>query len=317
MLFCGIDTSNYTTSAALCDGEGNIIANIKKPLPVKDGDCGLRQSDAVFAHVKNLPEVMRTLSEVLDGNTPDAIGVSYAPRTAEGSYMPCFLTGIAAAESMSAGNGAPVFRFSHQQGHIMAAYHTSGAEAENASRDEFLAFHVSGGTTELLKVKPLGEGFDVALAGGTEDLNAGQAIDRVGVALGLHFPCGPEMDRLAHEYVGEIKGVRVSVNGMKCNLSGLQNLAVNMIQHGEDPCAVCAFVFTFIGKTLYKMALNAREICGDLPIVWAGGVMSNSIIKTMLSGLGKVYFAEPQYSADNAVGTALLCREKFLRGRNV
>ena len=199
----------------------------------------------------------------------------------------------------------------------MAAYHTSGAEAENASADEFLAFHVSGGTTELVKVKPLGEGFDVALSGGTEDLNAGQAIDRVGVALGLHFPCGPEMDRLAREYGGKIKGVRVSVNGMKCNLSGLQNIAVNMIQQGEDPCAVCAFVFTFIGKTLYQMALNAREIYGDLPIVWAGGVMSNSIIKTMLSGLGKVYFAEPQYSADNAVGTALLCREKYLRGRNV
>lgn len=316
MLFCGIDTSNYTTSAALCDSDGRILANIKKPLPVKNGECGLRQSDAVFAHIKNLPEVMGELARILDGRIPDAIGVSSAPRTADGSYMPCFLTGIAAAEAMSAGNGAPVFRFSHQQGHIMAAYRTSGAEEKNTEKRDFLAFHVSGGTTELVRVKPLGEGFDIQLIGGTDDLNAGQAIDRVGVSIGLEFPCGIEMEKLALEYTERIKGIRVSVNGTRCNLSGLQNLAENMIRQGDDVKAVCAFVFEFIARTLYRMAENARAEYGDLPIVWAGGVMSNSIIKKKLSVLDDVFFTEPQYSADNAVGIALLCRENYLRGQN-
>lgn len=317
MLFVGIDTSNYTTSAALCDAEGNILANVKKPLPVGEGACGLRQSDAVFAHIKNLPEVMERLGDALRaaGERPVAVGVSSKPRDAADSYMPCFLSGVAAAKAFAAGCGIPLFEFSHQQGHIMASYHTSGADAApNADKSAFFGFHISGGTTEIVRAEPSGSGFCVELIGQTLDCNAGQIIDRTGVMLGLQFPCGPQMEKLADERDRSIRipKWKTSVRGTECNLSGLQNLAGKCKESGAPDGVVCAAVFDFIGRTLFEMAQNARAEYGELPIVLAGGVMSNRYLKKTLSRLGNVYFTEPQYSADNAAGTAFLCRKKYL-----
>ena len=127
-LFLGVDTSNYTTSAAVLDGEGQVLINAKRPLPVAEGACGLRQSDAVFSHVKNLPSLMEEVAPVLTLGRLVAIGVSEAPRRAEGSYMPCFLSGVAAATSMAAVAGVPLYRFSHQCGHLAAAILSSGRE---------------------------------------------------------------------------------------------------------------------------------------------------------------------------------------------
>lgn len=318
MLFAGIDTSNYTTSAALCDEDGRILANIKIPLPVRSGECGLRQSDAVFAHIKNLPELTVRLKEAIAGERLAAVAVSSKPRDAEDSYMPCFLSGVSAAGMLAVGAGVPLYKTSHQQGHIMAAYRTSGAaEADVLERyGAFLAFHVSGGTTECVLVKKGESQFDICLLGGTADLNAGQAIDRIGVRMGLTFPCGPALERLALAYDGKIKGIRISVKDKLCNLSGLENNACRMLVEGRPREEVAAYVFHFISATLMRIAENARLDCGELPIVWAGGVMSNSIIKHELSRLDNVFFTEPQYSADNAVGVALICWENYLKGRN-
>ena len=227
--------------------------------------------------------------------------------------MPCFLSGVSTAGMLALGANVPLYYTSHQQGHIMAAYSTSGAESDLVLKKfgSFIAFHVSGGTTECVRVIPGQNEFLIELLGGTADLNAGQAIDRVGVALGLKFPCGPAMEELAKEYQGKIKGLKTSVNEYLCNLSGLENNALRMINSEVAKEEVCAYVFEFIAKTLKKLASNAREVHGDLPIIWAGGVMSNSIIKSRLSELGNVYFTEPQYSADNAAGVALICRQKY------
>ena len=194
--FVGIDTSNYTTSCAVCTESGEIVANLKEPLPVRAGECGLRQSDAVFAHVRNLPVIMARLREATEGRRVIGVGYSARPREAEGSYMPCFLAGRAAAEAYAAAIGVPVNDFSHQDGHIMAALYSSGA-SERLLQAPFVAFHVSGGTTEMLHVTPKGSGFSIDLIGETNDLNAGQAIDRVGVMMGLDFPCGRAMEQLA------------------------------------------------------------------------------------------------------------------------
>lgn len=318
MLFAGIDTSNYTTSAALCDEDGRILANIKIPLPVRSGECGLRQSDAVFAHIKNLPELTVRLKEAIAGERLAAVAVSSKPRDAEDSYMPCFLSGVSAAGMLAVGAGVPLYKTSHQQGHIMAAYRTSGAaEADVLERyGAFLAFHVSGGTTECVLVKKGESQFDICLLGGTADLNAGQAIDRIGVRMGLTFPCGPALERLALAYDGKIKGIRISVKDKLCNLSGLENNACRRLVEGRPREEVAAYVFHFISATLMRISENARLDCGELPIVWAGGVMSNSIIKHELSRLDNVFFTEPQYSADNAAGVALICWENYLKGRN-
>lgn len=311
--FVGIDTSNYTTSVAMCDREGRVIANLKRPLPVAEGGCGLRQSDALFAHVKNLPHIMGDAAEAMRGYTVAAIGVSSRPRDAEGSYMPCFLAGEAAAESLRTGVGAdtPIYRFSHQSGHIMAAAYSSG-KADVLMSAQFGAFHVSGGTTELVLVKPRQTGFDVTLVGGTSDLNAGQAIDRVGVAMGLKFPCGPELERLANTNTKKIPRPKICVRGLECNLSGLENLALSLLTQTEDRPLVAAYVLKFIGETLKAMASELRAEYNELPLLFAGGVMSNGIIKDMLRGLGGVYFSEPAFSADNAAGISLLCRAEHL-----
>ena len=310
--FVGIDTSNYTTSAAICTKDGAVVANLKIPLPVKAGECGLRQSDAVFAHVKNLPAIMQKLAGELHGMKPLAIGVSATPRPQEGSYMPCFLSGIAAAESFAVAADIPLLRFSHQEGHIMAATYSAGA-MHLLNTERFAAFHVSGGTTEVLLATPHASGFDIELFSATADINAGQAIDRIGVMLGLNFPCGKELEKLAQKNEKKIPKSRISVKDGYCNLSGLENMATKLWRESGDAALVAAFTQQFIADTLIAMTNELDARIPNLSIVYAGGVMSNRYLQARLGDRENTYFAEPQFSADNAAGIALLCRKQFLK----
>ncbi len=308
-VYVGIDTSNYTTSVAVCDKEGSVLANMKLPLPVKEGQRGLRQSDAVFEHTRNLPHLMAELQGFLSkGNyRPCGVGASVTPRDAEDSYMPCFLAGVSAASAFAAASDLPLDRFSHQNGHIMAALYSSG-EGESLLEKPFLTFHVSGGTTEALLVRPKNVGFDVTLVGETDDINAGQAIDRVGVAMGLAFPCGKELEQLAASYEGKIYRHPVCVREGRCSLSGAENIALRIFKETKDKEAAAAFLFDFIGNTLAAMGEDILSRTGKMPVLFAGGVMSNRLMRKKLSAHFEAYFAEPDFSADNAAGVALLCR---------
>ncbi len=308
--YVGFDTSNYTTSVGVCTADGGVVANLKAPLSVKEGGRGLRQSEAVFEHVRNLPRLTEELRRVLTEGQyrPVAVGVSVTPRDAEGSYMPCFLSGRAAASAFAAAADLPLYEFSHQNGHIMAALYS--ANRAEMMQKPFLAFHVSGGTTEVLLCRPKEAGFSVTLVGETKDINAGQAIDRVGVALGLSFPCGKELEKLAAAYEGKPAGHPICVREGCCSLSGVENLARQMTQKGASPQAVAAFVFDFIGRTLCAMGQAAMETYGRMPVLFAGGVMSNRLMRHRLASAFDAAFSEPEFSADNAAGIALLCREK-------
>lgn len=309
-VFLGIDTSNYTTSVAVADENGNIIANLKNPLPVKEGERGLRQSDAVFHHTAALPALIERAKDIILGDEILAVGVSARPTDRIGSYMPCFLPGVSAASAVSLGSGCKLYAFSHQCGHIMAALYS--AECLDLIGERFAAFHVSGGTTDMLLCSP-GEGevpFVVEKIGGTLDINAGQAIDRAGVYMGLKFPCGPALEKLALACKEKPKKEKLCVKGISCNLSGLENKASKMFDDGESKEAVAAFVIDFITRTIEKLSENLRAEKGNLPIVYAGGVMSCSIIKNRLSSFGS--FALPEFSADNAAGVALLARKSYL-----
>ncbi len=317
-LFLGIDTSNYTTSIALSTYEGEIVANIKRLLDVKEGERGLRQSDAVFSHTKNLPQLSEILSDALADHVDKkilAVGYSAYPRDNEGSYMPCFLVGRSAASMVSAVCGCPSYAFSHQSGHIRAAVYGACAEWL-CDKGGFIAFHVSGGTTEVLLVSCKNGRYSIERIGGTLDINAGQAIDRTGVLMGLKFPCGAEMDRLSSACSIKKQKTRISVKGTECSLSGLENLAKKVFCENGDMALTSAYVFDFVAETLSAMSKAARERYGELPILYAGGVMSNSRIKRELSALSETYFAAPEYSSDNAVGVALLAREKFISEGN-
>jgi len=309
--FVGIDTSNYTTSIGIVAEDGEILANIKKLLPVAEGECGLRQSDAVFAHIKNLPAVLAAADEVLQDAEILAIGYSAKPRNVEGSYMPCFLCGEDIARALCVGRRIPMYAFSHQCGHVSAAL--TSADAWSIAEEPFIAFHVSGGTTEVLLCKRDTEGFTTEIIGGTRDLNAGQAIDRAGVMMEMAFPCGAELERVASTYHGKIAKPKISVKDGYCNLSGLQNLSAKVYAESGDKAKTSAYVLQFVGHTLKKMAEDVRAEYGEKPIVFGGGVMSNQKLREMLLPLGNVFFAEPMLSADNAVGTAELTRRKFLK----
>ena len=320
-VYVGIDTSNYTTSLALCDEEGTILANLKRPLPVKQGERGLRQSDAVFAHVRNLPSLMEELQSLLhpSGERPKTvlgIGYSEKPRRQDDSYMPCFLVGTSAASTLSAATGAPTSAFSHQEGHVMAALYSAGLcdELSNSMSElsnGFVAFHVSGGTTDVLLVRNDHGRFDIELLGTSEDLHAGQAVDRIGVALGFQFPCGQELEALALSCDKPIPKPRVCVNGMSCHLSGLENLALSLYQKTGDKALTAAYTLDFLGETLSKMSAAAQKKYPKIPMIFAGGVMSNRRIQALLGNRYHAYFSEPQFSADNAAGVALLCRRQL------
>lgn len=308
-LFLGVDTSNYTTSLCISDG-CNIIAEERRLLPVKKGEQGLRQSDALFHHTNALPDLCDKLFAKISINRSDicAVGVSSKPRDVEGSYMPCFLAGLSFASAFSAALDIPMYKFSHQGGHIASAAISGGFS--DILKSDFISFHVSGGTTEVLHVTSIDNGLICTQIGGTRDLNAGQAIDRSGVAMGLSFPCGAEMDRFSKEST-KIYTPKISVHDTYCNLSGLENLCKSMIDKGENIEDICKFTFSYIGLTLKRISENTRLIYPDLPILYAGGVMSNTHIRSELASIDCTYFAEPRYSCDNAFGVSALAYYRY------
>jgi len=307
----GFDTSNYTTSVAVCDISGNVILNLKLPLPVKEGDRGLRQSDAVYAHIKNLPQLTATLSAFFAEKelTPVAVAYSASPTTDVNSFMPCFQCGKAFALSFASALAVPVYPYTHQEGHIAAAVYSACGNLSLLDR-ELLAFHVSGGTTDILLCSPNNHRTDIKRIGGSSDLHAGQLIDRIGVMMKMPFPCGVHVERSANAYKEDIKGIKTSVNGLVCNLSGGENAALKIYKdYGENACS--KFTLSFIAKTLDKLSDNLRTLFPGYPIVYSGGVMSNKYISGILAKRNNTFFAEPAFSADNAAGIALLACKRF------
>ncbi len=308
--FLGIDTSNYTTSVAIVSESGELIANLKRPLTVKAGERGLRQSDACFLHIKNIPDIMAEAREILKDIELLAVAVSSRPRNVENSYMPCFLVGESIAEGIAATSSLPLYQFSHQCGHIMAAVFSSGAY--HLLDGEFAALHISGGTTEILKVTGGEAGFFAELVGSTADLSAGQLVDRIGVFLGLNFPAGPELEKLANENVLPVPKKKIPIKDMKINLSGIENIAKKLYEDTGNKAFVADFTLSTVESAISSLCEGYIEKFGNAPFLFAGGVMSNSIIKNKLKGKFDAYFAEPKLSADNAVGIAELARRLYV-----
>lgn len=302
MITLGIDTSNYTTSAALCRGTEHTM--LRRLLEVKKGGRGLRQSEAVFIHNRELPGMLEELIPKANGAI-SAVGVSTRPRSVEGSYMPVFTLGHGYARATAAALGAPLYEFSHQDGHIMAGIISSGCT--ELLKKPFLSVHISGGTTEILRTEYNGRNFDCKITGGTLDISAGQLIDRIGVAMGMRFPCGRELEELALSYEGKIKGkLPVSVKGAYMNLSGVETKLLRIID-GPDAAAARA-VFEYLGDVL---AVTINTAAGEEKldtVMIAGGVASNGIIRGILKRdiAAQVHFASRELSSDNAVGTAYL-----------
>jgi len=303
MIFLGFDTSNYTTSVAAFDGAAG--ENLSRLLPVKAGELGLRQSEALFSHVKRLPELSDRLFANLDPASIAAVGVSTRPRAVEGSYMPCFLAGESQARVLAAALHVPLFEFSHQQGHIAAVLWSAGRLELLGS--DFLAWHLSGGTTELLLVRSTKAG-EIACEklGGTTDISAGQLIDRTGQLLQMDFPAGKAIDAAAAGIEGS-EYFRVKVKGCEFSLSGVQNQVQNYRAKGASDAETAYFALRSVVEAVKKATKNAQKEY-PLPVIFSGGVASNSMLRRMMP---EAVFGAPQYSTDNAMGVAILCSLKY------
>ncbi len=302
-LFAGFDTSNYTTSVALFDSEQGKVLHRKKLLPVKEGALGLKQSDAVFQHTKQLPQLVKELFFGME-QPLEAIGVSTRPRTMDGSYMPCFLVGNLAAEVAAAVSAAPKYEFSHQQGHVAAALYSCGRL--DLLEKEFIAFHFSGGTTECVYVRPDEEKIlSTEIIAESLDLKCGQVIDRVGGMLNMPFPSGKYLDELSQKSTKTYK-VKPTFKGDNVCVSGIENQCKKRLEQGEAPEDVAKFCLESVCAIVETMVQHNLENYPGLPIIFSGGVMSNSLIRARISEKFGGSFAEPEFSSDNAAGTAIL-----------
>ncbi len=301
MTVLGLDTSNYTTSLAVFDGSGGY--NLSRLLAVPAGQLGLRQSEALFQHIRALPQLFSQLAGEGWLKGLSAVGASTRPRAVEGSYMPCFLAGASQGEGVARTLGIPFFAHSHQQGHLAAAAWSAGRL--DLLDSPFLAWHLSGGTTELLKVEPQGWSVRAEIVGGTSDISAGQLIDRSGVLLGLPFPAGKELDRLYGQGEGEEK-YRIKLDGLTFSLSGMENKVRRMVQAGRGPGEVARFVLDTVTGVVVRTTLRAMERWPGLPVLCSGGVASNTRLRQAMERACSAVFAGAQYSTDNAMGTAIL-----------
>ena len=291
----GFDTSNYTTSVAYFDGQEGV--NCSQLLPVKPGELGLRQSDAVFSHTKSLPELTGRLFSHVQGI--DAIAVSTRPRAVEGSYMPCFLVGYSHAKLLSDALQVPLFEVSHQQGHVAACLFSAGRM--DLMDKPHLAWHLSGGTTELLLIEPDGKNVKATRIGGTTDISAGQLIDRAGVMLDLPFPAGKHLDALAKEAVNR-DVFKVKCPGLEFSLSGVQN-KVQQYALTNSPAETAAYTLRCVCHAVQAATRNAQQAYPSLEVVFSGGVTANSMLRSVMKD---AIFCQPQYSTDNALGVAVL-----------
>lgn len=296
----GFDTSNYTTSIAYFDGHCG--ENVSQLLPVRDGELGLRQSDAVFHHTKSLPDLSDRLFSHLHQREIQAVGVSTRPRAVDGSYMPCFMVGYSHAKLLSDAFNVPLFAFSHQQGHVAAALWSAGRM--DLMDTPHLAWHLSGGTTELLLVTPNGKNVDCRIIGGTTDISAGQLIDRTGQMLSLPFPAGKSLDKLS-ENANKADFFKVKCKDMQFSLSGVQNKVQQYFENGNTPEDTAAYALRSVISAVLQTTERAQKQYAGLPVVFSGGVASNSLLRRETKDFAPV-FAEPRYSTDNALGIAVL-----------
>lgn len=307
-LYVGFDTSNYTTSAAVFDGVRG--ENRGRLLTVDEGALGLRQSQALFQHVKRLHQMVEQLRQEGLLGPIAAVGASTRPREVEGSYMPCFLVGEGQGRALAAALGVPFFPCSHQQGHIAAA--AWGAGREDLLDRPHLAWHLSGGTTELLYVRPSGHLVEAQPIGGTQDISAGQLVDRIGVSLGIPFPAGKGMDALSLQSQRE-DSFPVKLSQGRFSLSGMENKVRGLLEGGMAPADAARFTLETIASVLLRATRWARAQYGALPLLCSGGVASNTLLRRRLEEEGAV-FAPPQYSVDNALGVAILARRGLEQG---
>lgn len=303
--FMGLDTSAYTTSLAIVDSAETLIYDQRIQLPVKEGELGLRQSNAVFEHLANMPNLYpKELEYCREGNLK-ALAVSTRPRPVPGSYMPVFKVGESFGRFLAQTAGLIFLPSTHQEGHIMA-----GLWSAKQAPGPYLVIHLSGGTTELLAVKETKPGsLEIKLVGESEDLNAGQFIDRLGKIMELPFPSGPALEKLALNCGEESINLPVAVKDNKISFSGPASHAERLLKKGCDKEKIARAIEECIAVSLARAISNIQGSLDHFKAILAvGGVTANQQVRKRLKeelGDLEVLYAPPELSTDNAVGLAV------------
>lgn len=312
----GIDTSNYRTSVSAVTIDGIIVLNDRKLLPVSHGDRGLRQSDAVFSHIRQLQSVGNPLREIASRHRIAAVAASVSPADGAESYMPVFQAGKTIAMLLASSLNVPFFPTTHQRGHLAAA--AAGTLIQDL--DDYLAMHLSGGTTDLLCV----HGDHIRRIGYGMDLHAGQLVDRAGVSMGLDFPSGPQLENLAAE--GEehsLLGCSMEADDLNCHLSGAEAQIRRWILEGNMSREnIAREIYSLLSRTFARMAYAGFRTTGFRNLLVTGGIASSPLFRKMFSDrISKLrcpvnpVFGKPEFSGDNAVGVALIGIHKLLQSR--
>ena len=216
--------------------------------------------------------------------------------------MPCFMVGYSHAKLLSDALHVPLIEVSHQQGHVAAALWSAGRL--DLMDTPHIAWHLSGGTTELLLVEPEGKNVKCTRIGGTSDISAGQLIDRTGQLLGLPFPAGKSLDELS-KVSSKSDVFKVKCPELSFSLSGVQNKVQQYFESGNSPEDTAAFALRCVCYAVVQATQNVKKIYPGLEVVFSGGVASNTMLQQLTVELNPI-FAQPQYSTDNAMGVAVL-----------
>lgn len=300
----GIETSCDETGVAIVDADAGLIAHrLHSQVDLHAVYGGVVPELASRDHVRRILPLLR---EVLDEAEMEGAELSAVAYTAGPGLLGALLTGASVARSLAYGWGIPALAVHHLEGHLLAPL------LDDASLNfPFLVLLVSGGHTQLIHARGLG---DYELLGESIDDAAGEAFDKTAKLLGLGYPGGPALSRLAETGdAGSLRLPRPMLDrpGLDMSFSGLKTAVLTAVQRGAHSPAVIARAFEeAVSDTLVEKTRRALEASAAPALVVAGGVAANRRLRASLNAMGAaqgvpVFFPRPAFCTDNGAMIAL------------
>ena len=311
IIILGIESSCDETSVAVVKNGREVLSNvINTQISIHELYGGVVPEIASRNHVENISPVMKeALKEAnIKIDDVDGIACTYGP-----GLVGALLVGVSYAKALSYAANKPLIGVNHIQGHIAANYITY-----KEPKPPFLTLLISGGNTQLVLVKDYTE-FEIL--GKTRDDAVGEAFDKIARVIGLGYPGGPKMDKLAQEGTPNIVLPKVHIDGLDFSFSGLKTAIINL--HHKTPDINKADLAASFEKDVAEILLeNTKKAVKETninKIALAGGVSANSYIRKAFKELEekeniKVYYPELKLCTDNAAMIASAGYYNFLKG---
>ena len=297
VIILGIESSCDETSVSIVKNGREVLSNvINTQISIHELYGGVVPEIASRNHIENISPVMKeALKEAnIKIDDIDAVACTYGP-----GLVGALLVGVSYAKALSYAANKPLIGVNHIQGHIAANYITY-----KDLKPPFLTLLISGGNTQLVLVKDYTE-FEIL--GKTKDDAVGEAFDKIARVIGLGYPGGPKMDKLAKEGTPNIELPKVHVEGLNFSFSGLKTAIINL--HHKNPninkADLAASFEKDVAEILLKKTKMAVKETKINKIALAGGVSANSYIRKAFKELEEkeniqVYYPELKLCTDNA-----------------